>query len=119
MALGPPVEAMGFDFYDWQANMQPAEVALRLRVTQAGVWNAVAFWFDLQLDEENQLSTSPYSSNKVWVRVQGQGLGSGFRPSGQGFRSLNSTGSRVKGKGSVYLLVIHHALRPARRLALC
>lgn len=75
LALGPPVEAMGFDFYDWQANMQPAEVALRLHVTQQGVWNAVAFWFDLQLDEENQLSTSPYSDNKVRIRAQCQGTG--------------------------------------------
>lgn len=65
VALGPPVEAMGFDFYEWQANMQPSEVALRLRVTEPGVWNAVAFWFDLHLDEENQLSTSPYSDHKV------------------------------------------------------
>ena len=34
-------------------------------MAQEGVWNAVAFWFDLQLDEETQLSSSPYSSDKV------------------------------------------------------
>ena len=60
VALGPPVEALAFDFYEWRANMAPAEAALRLQVTRAGVWNAVAFWFDLQLDEETQLSTSPH-----------------------------------------------------------
>jgi hypothetical protein len=64
IALGPAVEAMAFDFADWRANMVAAEVPLRLRFDYNGVWNAIAFWFELELDEETRLSTSPYG-NKV------------------------------------------------------
>ncbi len=38
------------------------------RIHTAGVWNAVAFWFDLQLDEETSLSTSPYSAKVTVMR---------------------------------------------------
>jgi hypothetical protein len=54
------MEAMGFDFYDAEANMAPAAVDLTARITAPGVWNAVAFWFELQLDEETRLDSSPY-----------------------------------------------------------
>lgn len=51
---------MGFDFYDAEANMAPAAVDLTARITAPGVWNAVAFWFELQLDEETRLDSGPY-----------------------------------------------------------
>ena len=60
-ALGPVVEAFAFDFADWRTNMAPAEMRLRLQIDHGGVWNAVAFWFELGLDEETRLSTSPYA----------------------------------------------------------
>ncbi len=60
-ALGPVVEAFCFDFTDWRTNMAPAEMRLRLPIGHDGVWNAVAFWFELELDEEASLSTSPYA----------------------------------------------------------
>lgn len=53
-------EVFAFDFYEAEANMQPAEVALPLTVTATGTCNAVAFWFSLQLDEETELLTGPY-----------------------------------------------------------
>ena len=54
------MEAFAFDFADWRTNMAPAEMLLRLPIDCGGVWNAVAFWFELELDEEISLSTSPY-----------------------------------------------------------
>ena len=60
------MEALAFDFADWRTNMAAAEVPLRLRVAHEGVWNAVAFWFELELDEESRLSTSPYT-DKVTI----------------------------------------------------
>lgn len=59
-ALGPVMEVMGFDFYAAEANMAGATAQLNARISQPGVWNAVAFWFELQLDEEIRLDTSPY-----------------------------------------------------------
>ena len=53
--LAEPVEAFFFDFTDAIAHMAPAQVPLRLQFTAAGVFNAVALWFDLHLDEESML----------------------------------------------------------------
>ena len=41
--------------------MQPEEAVLDFKISKDGVVNAVAMWFDLHLDEENTLSTSPYA----------------------------------------------------------
>ncbi|KAK9803026.1 hypothetical protein WJX72_005333 [[Myrmecia] bisecta] len=60
-AVSKPVPVMSFDFYESDLNMTPHEVTLALPITADGVANAVAFWFDLQLDEETELSTSPYA----------------------------------------------------------
>lgn len=38
----------------------PLQADLQLPITQTGKCNAIAFWFELELDEETQLSTSPY-----------------------------------------------------------
>ena len=61
-ALGAPAEALSFDFYEHEANMRPGEKRVSIPVTRDGVFNAVVFWFDLQLDEENTLSTSPFGA---------------------------------------------------------
>jgi hypothetical protein len=63
--LSPVVEALAFDFYEAEANMQAAQVALPLIAHSRGTCNAVVFWFSLHLDEETELSTSPYEP-KVW-----------------------------------------------------
>ena len=60
-ALAAPVEAMTFDFYEAAEDMTPAEAKLRVSATAAGICNAVAFWFELQLDATTSLSTSPYA----------------------------------------------------------
>ena len=60
-ALGPPAECLGFDFYDSAANMQPASAEVALPITQRGICNAMALWFDLHLDEQTTLSTGPYA----------------------------------------------------------
>ena len=62
--LTEPEAVFTFDFYDWQANMQPLERRLELEVTESGVVSAIAFWFELELDEETVLSTSPYIQDK-------------------------------------------------------
>ena len=59
-ALGPPAECLGFDFHESAANMEPASVELALPITEHGICNAMAFWFELHLDEHAVLSTSPY-----------------------------------------------------------
>ena len=40
--------------------MQPLSVSLAIDITADGMCNAIAFWFDLQLDEHSQMSSSPY-----------------------------------------------------------
>ena len=58
-----PRQALSFDFANAANSVQSAE--LRFRVTRAGVLSAVAFWFDLQLDEQATLSTSPYGALRL------------------------------------------------------
>ncbi len=60
-ALGPPVEAVAFDFYEAMANMQPFQAELPGRAFADGICNAVAFWFTLHLDEETEIHTGPYA----------------------------------------------------------
>ena len=58
--LAAPRSCMGFDFCERQIDMQPSAVPLAIDITADGVCNAIAFWFDLQLDEHSQISSSPY-----------------------------------------------------------
>ena len=41
--------------------MQAAETTVRLTAHTHGTCNAIAFWFNLHLDEETELHTSPYT----------------------------------------------------------
>ena len=54
---------MTFDFYMDQRNMQPFETLLEIEVTCTGACNAVAFWFELALDEQTVISSSPDQDN--------------------------------------------------------
>lgn len=65
---------MAFDFYEAANDLAPAEAALSVVATADGVCNAVAFWFELQLDERATLSTSPYAA-----KARGCGPGAGSR----------------------------------------
>lgn len=47
--LADPLEIFVFDFYDMQQNSTPSERAIDFPVTESGVFNAVAFWFELQV----------------------------------------------------------------------
>ena len=62
--LSEPEAVFAFDFYEWQQNMQPIERKLDLEITESGVVTAIAFWFELELDEDTLLSTSPYADEK-------------------------------------------------------
>lgn len=53
--LADPVQVFAFDFADAAAHMAPAQAALPLAFHTAGVFNAVAMWFDLHLDQETTL----------------------------------------------------------------
>ncbi|CAL8464828.1 g4363 [Coccomyxa elongata] len=69
-ALGPVTEVFAFDFYEAEANMQVAEVSVRLTAHSQGVCNAIAFWFSLHLDEETELHTSPYEEKgNTWQQA--------------------------------------------------
>lgn len=58
--LAPPQEVFTFDFYNAPRYMCPDESLLQFHVSDDGVCNAIAMWFDLHLDEDIMLSTSPY-----------------------------------------------------------
>lgn len=58
--LCAPIEVFAFDFA--QADPSPATRELSPVVIESGVASAVLFWFDLQLDEESQLSNAPGST---------------------------------------------------------
>lgn len=55
MPLAAPLEVFAFDFSDVFQHMAPAKATLDLAFEAAGVFNAVAMWFELQLDEEASL----------------------------------------------------------------
>jgi predicted RNA methylase len=59
--LGNAQKVFSFDFYDVEKSMKPEEIKLNFEISENGVVNAIAMWFDLHLDEENSLSTSPYA----------------------------------------------------------
>ena len=64
-AVSEAQRVMAFDFYMDQRNMQPFETVLETGVIRTGICNAVAFWFELALDEQTYLSSSP---NQASVR---------------------------------------------------
>lgn len=61
-ALAAPQPVFTFDFntQDPLRDFQPTDRQLSFTINAAGVCNAIAFWFDLKLDEHTTLSSSPY-----------------------------------------------------------
>ena len=59
-----------FDFYEGEQNMVPTAKQLKFDVSKSGTVNAFAFWFDLHLDEEDEISTSPYcAKGRTWQQA--------------------------------------------------
>lgn len=62
ISLASPAMAFDFDFYDCDKNMECGDLDIVFDIEGSGVCNAIVFWFDLYLDEERTLSTSPYKN---------------------------------------------------------
>lgn len=58
--LAPPSKVFSFDFYDIEKCAMDNENTLTFTVDTKGTCNAIAMWFNLHLDDEISLSTSPY-----------------------------------------------------------
>ena len=72
MPLAEPAKAFTFDFRRAALHMQPEDAVVHLRFTTAGVFNAVAMWFELDLDEESSLR----SVSSIGVQLAGRdGIG--------------------------------------------
>ena len=63
-ALADPVQIFEFNFANAPAHVEPAALVLHVSATGSGVVNALAVWFELQLDEHEVLTTSPHSTGK-------------------------------------------------------
>ena len=61
--LAAPGEMFAFSFYDSSMSV-PRTVQIPLVVEAEGMVNAIAVWFELSLDPEEMLSTSPYQTGK-------------------------------------------------------
>lgn len=63
--LAAPQLVFDFDFNTATMEaFQPTTRKLEFDIQQPGLFNAVAFWFELQLDEVTQLSTNPYAAQQ-------------------------------------------------------
>ncbi len=62
--LSEPVQIFDFCFTSAAQYMEPATVILEASATRDGVLNAVALWFDLELDAHETLSTNPHQHGK-------------------------------------------------------
>ncbi|CAD7701540.1 unnamed protein product, partial [Ostreobium quekettii] len=68
-ALSDEAIAFDFNFYEHEKNMRPASLRVELRAKDQGIVNAVAFWFDLHLDEHCTLSTGPNAEQCTWQQA--------------------------------------------------
>ena len=59
------MQVFDFDFADVGPDtLAAAQMAHDVTVHTPGVFNAIAFWFELRLDADNTLSTSPHDGTK-------------------------------------------------------
>jgi hypothetical protein len=61
-----------FDFNNYVENLKPAQSSLEFDIEEDGVFNAIAFWFKLELDDEIELTTSPHvgaQKGKTWQQA--------------------------------------------------
>ncbi len=67
--LSDPVEVVGFDFAapsPCVSDQAPSPIDILLHASAAGSLHAVAFWFDLHLDEAITVSTAPDAGLMAW-----------------------------------------------------
>ena len=70
--LAPFKEVFDFDFNNYVENLKPAQSSLEFDIEEDGVFNAIAFWFKLELDDEIELTTSPHvgaQKGKTWQQA--------------------------------------------------
>lgn len=65
-ALAAPLEAFEFDFKNTTEPPRQVDKVLEFRVPETGVCNAVAVYFELELDERRHLSTGPDARRTHW-----------------------------------------------------
>jgi tetratricopeptide (TPR) repeat protein len=67
--LSAPVPVAAFDFHDpppYRSDAAPATHRVAVDVSADGFAHAVAFWFELQLDDATTLSTAPGAGSTAW-----------------------------------------------------
>ncbi len=63
--LAPPAEAFSFDFKAVTAEtLRPEAMDVTFQIDRPGVFNAIAFWFELHLNDDVRVSTSPHDGTK-------------------------------------------------------
>ena len=62
--LTEPFEAFHFNFYE--RNFEAQQKHFEAPAIDQGICNAIAFWYDLSLDEETMISTAPNSDITAW-----------------------------------------------------
>jgi type II protein arginine methyltransferase len=65
--LTPPVEVCRFDFM--ADHLETRQFNIPVPAAQTGTCHAVAFWFDLDLDEQSKFSNSPDNLNSHWKQA--------------------------------------------------
>ena len=60
-SLSLPCKFLALDFHNSAANMDSFACPLSFQVNKNGICNGMAFWFDLHLDEQVTLTSSPFS----------------------------------------------------------
>jgi hypothetical protein len=70
--LAPWKEVFNFDFHQYMENLNPKECPLEFDINENGVFNAIAFWFKISVDDEIELTTSPHvgaQKGKTWQQA--------------------------------------------------
>ena len=65
--LCEPFEVCEFDFNS--DRIKPRKIEIPIPTPQTGICHAVAFWFDLYLDEETTFTSSPLNSTTHWKQA--------------------------------------------------
>ncbi|BDA48465.1 Protein arginine N-methyltransferase 7 [Coccomyxa sp. Obi] len=81
-------------FFDGMRKGRGRENILRLEVLEAGHLNAIAFWFDLHLDDELSISTAP-----ACIGLGGELTGESSRPAAAGSANPFKTKGRAAMRG--------------------
>jgi len=68
--LADPVQVLDISFADYAANAAPALRRKSVECTACGTVNCIMLWFELDLDEFERLSSSPYAAESTsWLQA--------------------------------------------------